>query len=234
MEILDTRVLIEKLQAAEKCYFEDKIEQYPRNNFTASQIHECDMFMVLSILRWRDQDPHDWKLQRLFHSGNVAEDNVSRLLQDFGYPLLRRQEWIEFKFRKDIILRGRIDGYIGKQLIEIKSTNPYTFKKIKTVLDFSENRLYNRYLAQATMYMHMLEEPTLLFILTDGKEIKYIPYEYAKSFAKDIIERLKTLWGYVKKEYYPDYVTRDEKCADCSFTHICDAKKVAKKADIIN
>jgi hypothetical protein len=63
---------------------ERKIKRLPASNFRASDIHECDKYMICTILDWEKRSLHDVALQAIFDVGNKEEGNVKNRL---GYEL---------------------------------------------------------------------------------------------------------------------------------------------------
>ena len=218
--------LINEIIEKRKTFLESKIQRYPATVFRASDIHDCDRYMVHSILDWDKKQMHDAGLQAIFDRGNKEETEVQRDLLDLGYKVIESQTPFEIKNRAgDIICRGRIDGKIQSDKnypIEVKSMNMNTFNSINSIEDLTKKPLHRKYLRQMQLYCfgHNAEEG--LFILSNLQgHYKLIPVYLDLGECEWILQRLERNWDFVKKKEYPEAKYNDQLCSRCPYAHIC-------------
>jgi hypothetical protein len=220
--------LIDEIIKKRRAALERKIKRLPVSNFRASDIHECDKYMVCTILDWEKRSLHDVGLQAIFDAGNREEENVkNRLGYELGIEFIEQQKPFEIRNRKgEMICRGHIDGkisYKGKAVpAEIKSMNQNIFNTINCVDDFNKKPLHRKYLRQLQLYLYGNNEWAGMFILSDFRHEKLFPAGLDLGECERTLQRLETNWEYVKKKEYPKPIEYDDKvCGFCAFKHIC-------------
>jgi len=222
-----TEKLINEIAENRKRVLNSKITRYPRNNFIASDIHECDRYMVYSILNWKDRPLHNEGLQAIFDAGNKEEKNIKAILAECGYDVIHQQTPFEIKNKLgEMFCRGNIDGAISfqRQVIpfEAKSMHPNIFAGIKTIDDFQKKPHLRKYLKQMQLYLYGKEKEAGLFILSDFRQIKLLPVALDLAECEWIVGRLERLWKNVKSKELPPQVDYAKGlCNQCSFKHIC-------------
>ena len=218
--------LIDKMIEKRRETLSKKITRYPRTHFIASDIHDCDRYMVHSVLDWEKRALHDEGLQALFDAGNKEEDNVKRRLADDGWQMIEQQTPFEVKNRAgEMICRGKIDGKIlyNRQGIpcEIKSMDGNIFRGINSLDDFHKKPHLRKYLRQIQLYMYGNNAEAGLFILSDFRREKYLPVALDLGECELILKRLETNWEHVKSKTYPERSGNTELCARCPFITVC-------------
>jgi CRISPR/Cas system-associated exonuclease Cas4 (RecB family) len=219
--------LADEIVERRKKTLQDKIKRYPASNFRASDISECDKYMIYSILDWQKKKLHDVGLQEIFDAGNEEEKQVKKRLAEDGFDVVSQQNDFEIKDRnQNIICRGHIDGkisYKGEYIpIEIKSMNENIFRTINSLEDFNKKPHLRKYLRQMQLYLYGNNEEAGLFILSDFRRHKIIPVILDFGECDFILKRLEKIWEYVqKKEYPPKIEYKKDICGRCSYSHIC-------------
>jgi hypothetical protein len=227
MDKLIIEKLIEDIQAQRKQYYMDKISPYPRRNFYASDIWDCDRYMVYGVLNWEDRLPTTWELHERFEAGNDAENKIVALLRKWGFDVIHTQMPIEVKNRQgEIICTGRIEGKIKHdgELVpfEAKLMMPYKFKGINSVEDMNKDIFYRKYPRQMGAYLYGQNKEQGLFIITDGVRLKFIPIYLEYETMEWILQRLERNWEHVKNKTLPDRIEYKSKmCGKCPFNHVC-------------
>ena len=204
-----------------------KISRYPRSYFIASDVHDCDRYMVHSILDWDKRPLHDSGLQAIFDAGNKEEANVKARMAEDGWDIIHQQTPFEVKSRKgDLICRGKIDGKIvfNKTAIpwEIKSMDGNIFRGIKGLDDFRHKVHLRKYLRQMQLYLFGNNAEAGLFTLSDFRREKHVPVVMDYGECEHILGRLERCWDFVKNKVYPERIEYDSAvCGKCPFQHIC-------------
>lgn len=241
MSLEKAQSLIDKIISKRKETLASKITRYPKNNFTASDIHECDRYMVYSILDWDKRTLHDEGLQAIFDAGNKEEENVKhRIGYELGFPFIEQQTPFEIKNRKgEVICRGKIDGKLvedgAKIPTEIKSMNENVFNQIKAIEDFHKKPLHRKYLRQMQLYLYGNNEEAGIFILSNFRTEKIFPVILDYGECEAILQRLERLWENVKRKEYPEPIDYDDKiCGTCGFKHLCHVNVKNEGANFID
>jgi CRISPR/Cas system-associated exonuclease Cas4 (RecB family) len=217
-----------------------KINRYPKRAFTCSDIHECDRYMIHSVLDWDKRELHDAGLQAIFDAGNKEEENVkNRIGYELGLEFVEAQSPFEIKNNLgEVIASGKIDGKIlwhGKAVpVEIKSMNENSFNMINTLDDFKKKPLYRKYLRQMQLYLYGNSQEAGLFIISNFRTEKIILVTLDYGECEYILSRLERLWEMKKKHQYPDPEYKPELCDRCPFQSICLTDVDNKPADFIN
>lgn len=222
-----TEKLVNEIAEKRKQTLQAKITRYPRDNFIASDIHECDRYMVYSILNWKDRPLHDTGLQAIFDAGNKEERNIKAILAECGFDVVHQQTPFEIKNKSgEMFCRGNIDGAIAYQRqtipFEAKSMNANIFAGIKSIDDFQKKPHLRKYLRQMQLYLFGKEKEAGLFILSDFRQIKLFPVALDFAECEWIVGRLERLWHKVKIKEIPERKEYTEGlCSQCPFAHIC-------------
>jgi CRISPR/Cas system-associated exonuclease Cas4 (RecB family) len=228
MSLEITEKLVNEIVERRKQYLLSKIKRYPVNNFRASDIPDCDRYMVHSILNWDERTLYDEWLQATFDRGNAEEKQVIIDLMTLGFEFIHQQMPFEIKNRaSEVICRGHIDGKIlweGKAIpCEIKSMNINTFNSLNSIEDFTKKPLHRKYLRQMQLYLFGNNEEAGVFILTDLQgHYKFIVVILSYEECEWILKRLEKNWEFVKNREYPDRIEYSDKiCGRCAFSHLC-------------
>lgn len=225
--IEDASSLIDHIFDKRNEVLKSKINRYPKTVFTCSDIHECDRYMIHSILDWDKRELHDAGLQAIFDAGNKEEENVkNRLGYELGLEFVEAQSPFEIKNRAgEVIARGKIDGKIlwnGKAVpIEIKSMNENSFNMINSLDDFNKKPLYRKYLRQMQLYLYGNNQEAGIFILSNFRTEKLILVTLDYGECEYILSRLERLWEMKKKGVYPQAEYKPALCDRCPFSSLC-------------
>lgn len=217
-----------------------KINRYPKRAFTCSDIHECDRYMIHSLLDWDKRELHDTGLQAIFDAGNKEEESVkNRIGYELGLEFIEQQSPFEIKNRDgEVIASGKIDGKIlwqGKAIpVEIKSMNENSFNMINSLDDFKKKPLYRKYLRQMQLYLYGNNQQYGIFILSNFRTEKIILVELDYGECEYILSRLERLWAMKKRGEYPEGTYRPELCDRCPFATLCMSEVLNKPAELIN
>lgn len=236
----DALSLADYIVAKRSDFLKSKISRYPKRAFTCSDIHECDRYMIHSVLDWDKRELHDAGLQAIFDAGNKEEENVkNRIGYELGLEFVETQSPFEIKNREgEVIASGKIDGKIlwnGKAVpVEIKSMNENSFNTINSLEDFKKKPLYRKYLRQMQLYLYGNNQEAGLFIISNFRTEKIILVTLDYGECEYILSRLERLWEMKKKGIYPDPEYRPELCDRCPFSSICLTDVSNKPADFIN
>ncbi len=216
--------ILEKRQS----FLEAKIKRYPQDILRASNVHECDRFLVYSLLNWKDKELHNSGLQAIFDAGNSEENKVVKDLMDLGYVFCHQQMPFELKTRDgEVYCRGHIDGKIIYNEVavpcEIKSMNMNTFGALNSIEDFKKKPLHRKYLRQMQLYLYGNNEEAGLFILSDLQgHYKVFTVELDYNEVEAILTKLEKAWNNAKNAIYPDPMDYDDKiCGWCPYKHLC-------------
>lgn len=218
---------IDEAVARRKATLTSKINRYPRTHFIASDVHDCDRYMVHSILDWQARPLHDEGLQAIFDAGNREEASVKLRMAEDGWEVIHQQEPFEIKNRKgEMICRGKIDGKVlyGRTAIpwEIKSMDGNIFRGIKGLEDFQHKVHLRKYLRQMQLYLFGNNSEGGLFTLSDFRHEKHVPVALELDSCEHILQRLERNWDMVKAKKYPERIEYDSAvCGRCPFAHVC-------------
>ena len=201
----ETNALIDYIIQKREDVLGRKISRYPKRAFTCSDIHECDRYMIHSILDWDKRELHDTGLQAIFDAGNKEEENVkNRIGYELGLEFVEQQSPFEIKNAAgEVIASGRIDGKIlwqGKAVpVEIKSMNENSFNMINSLDDFNKKPLYRKYLKQMQLYLYGNAQQYGLFILSNFRTEKILLVELDYGECEAILSLLERLWEMKKR-----------------------------------
>jgi len=236
----DAASLADHIVARRNDYLSKKISRYPKRAFTCSDIHECDRYMLHSVLDWDKRELHDVGLQAIFDAGNKEEENVKqRIGYELGLEFVETQSPFEIKNNLgEVIASGKIDGKIlwnGKAVpVEIKSMNENSFNMINSLDDFKKKPLYRKYLRQMQLYLYGNNQEAGLFIISNFRTEKIILVTLDYGECEYIISRLERLWEMKKAGKYPEPEYKPELCDRCPFSSLCLTDVDNKPADFIN
>ena len=163
--------------------------------------------------------------------GTEQEETIKRHLSLLGYRTNRSQEYFKFE---DLEISGKIDGFLeyGNEkpvLIEIKTTEPYTFDKIKMIDDFRENKWWSKYLVQVTAYMKAMKQEQMMFIVKDRTkwDIKTFYYDFEPLKWKRIEFKCQKVNEHLKENKIPDdSLCEFNECKGCPFYGFCRPTKI--------
>lgn len=205
-----------------------KPTKYPRERFIASDMHECDRYLTLSILKWDEKPLPNEYVMGLFQAGNDSEKKVQAHLLTLGFELIEGQQPFEIKHRSgDLICRGKIDGKIKwdgvKIPIELKLLDEYNFSAIEDVEYFQKNLRFKRMLWQIQLYLFGNNAEGGLMIFTDGKNhYKLIPVYLDYALCEWLLGKMERCWDLVKKKQMGERMEYSNSvCSKCSFLASC-------------
>lgn len=236
----DANSLIDHIISKRQDVLSRKINRYPKRAFTCSDIHECDRYMIHSLLDWDKRAMHDTGLQAIFDAGNKEEENVkNRLGYELGLEFVEQQSPFEIKNAKgEVIASGKIDGKIlwnGKAVpVEIKSMNENSFNMINSLEDFKKKPLYRKYLRQMQLYLYGNSQEAGLFILSNFRTEKLLLVELDYGECEYILQRLERLWEMKKRGEYPAGEYNPALCDRCPFSSLCLTEVINHPAEMIN
>lgn len=215
---------------------ESKISSWPRRNVIASDIPICTRQGVYAITQWDQRKMHDANLQARFEKGNQEEANLIRELGELGFQVIEQQVPLDKGMTDKYGISGKIDGKIkwenARIPFEIKSMNPYSFKKVNSIEDMKNDTFMSRYIRQMTVYLLGHNEPWGLFLLTDCMgHWKVVPIELDYEEGERILKKIEEINSHLKAGTLADRIPYDKEiCGFCSFAHIClpDVMNVAK------
>jgi hypothetical protein len=219
--------LITEMVAKRKATLSAKISRSPRTHFIASDIHDCDRYMVHSVLDWEKRPLHDEWLQAIFDSGNREEESVKARMAADGWQVIHQQTPFEIKDKQgEVLCRGKIDGKIVYNRVsipwEVKSLNGNKFNSVNSVNDFQKSPFYRKYPRQMQLYLFGNNAEAGLFTLSDFRHEKYIPIALDYGECEHILQRLERNWSFVKAKQYPERMGYDASiCGKCPFLHVC-------------
>jgi len=220
--------LIDEIVTRRKEYLASKIQRYPRERFIASDIPDCDRYMVHSILDWDKRALYDEGLQAIFERGNKEETIVRQDFASLGFEFIEIASPFEIKNKdNEIICRGKIDGKLKYKdeafPVEIKSMNMNTFNSLNSLDDFIKKPLHRKYLRQMQLYLYGHEKESGMFVLSDLQgHYKLIPVYLDYGECEWILKRIEANWKHVKDRTYPNPIEYESKICDrCAFNHIC-------------
>ena len=204
-----------------------KIRVSPVHTNRASSLgHPCLRNLVYERTRWQDKIPHSIELQYIFDEGNRIENSTIDDLADAGVRVVQQQKDL---FWKAYNISGHIDGRIDdpprQPPIEIKSINPFDFKKITTIADLynSKKTWLKKIPAQINLYLLLENEEQGYLIFRDKltAQIKPISVELDYAYAETLIKKAEDVNRHVREGTLPDRA-EDEKLHEyCQFYHIC-------------
>lgn len=231
--------LIEDITKRRKMQLQQQNKRIIPRAFFASNIGECKLQMVHSILDWDKKDTPDEGLLSLFEAGKKEESNIIKMLLDLGFEVINQQNPITIKSRDgEIICSGRIDGkivYKGLAIpYEIKSMNDYSFQQLNSIEDFEKSPLHRKYIKQLQLYLYGNEIEVGMFIISNFRQIKLIPVYLDYGLCEQIIQQLESAWEFVKQKKYPDPIAYNPKICDwCPWEFLCSKQITNKPAEFI-
>lgn len=220
--------LIEEIIERRKKDLQSRIKLFPRERLIASDISDCDRYIVHSILDWGKRALYDEGLQAIFDRGKEEEKRVQKDLLSMDFKVVESETPFEIKNRKnEVICRGRIDGKIQYRdklyPYELKTMNINIFNSIKSLDDFQKKPLFRKYLRQIQLYLfgHNAEEGLLILSNLQG-HYKLLPVYLDLGECEFLLQRIEKIWEFIKKKEYPPQIQYNPAlCDKCSFLHIC-------------
>ena len=207
---------------------ETKIKRYPRRNFIASDIQDCDRYLCHSVLDYEKRPMQDYNLQALFDAGNQEERNIIRDLIDMGFNVVHQQTPFQILNKDgDIICTGKVDGKIIYEGVvypfEIKLMGINMFNGIKTIDDLNKKPYQRKYLKQLMMYLYGNNHEQGFFIISNGYgQWKMLPMDIDYGVCESILQRLERSWVHVKAKTYADKIEyNNQLCDKCPFAFVC-------------
>lgn len=219
--------LIDEIKDRRNADLRSRIKRYPRERLIASDMHECNRYLVYSVLDWDKRPLHDEGLQALFDAGNDEEKNVIRKLLGYNFEVIEGQTPFEIKSRQgEVMCRGKIDGkikYKGQVYpFEIKSMDSNIFNSLNTLDDFLKKPQHRKYLRQIQLYLFGNNCEEGLFILSDFRRWKLLKVYLDYEGNEYILQRIERVWDSIKKKEYLDRIDYNPSLCDrCPFLHVC-------------
>lgn len=219
--------MIPDLVSQFETFVESQIKVFPQHvNRASSAGHPCTRHLVYCRLNSLERSKINVGTALIFREGNIQEKAVLDGFSEAGIKIQEQQR--SFEWRKYQVT-GHIDGMLAVDgdtyPIEIKSMNPFTWKKIKGVDDVKNNPAYyvRGYYDQMQLYLLMSEKPEGVIILKDkvSGQLKQIRIELDYAYAELLIQKLEAVNKCVEANIYPDRIEDKSVCGYCDFKHIC-------------
>lgn len=202
--------------------------------------HSCTRYLVHAVLDWDQRKPVDAGLSLIFGEGREQEDIIVRDLLDIRAKFWGQQDtvsWDQFG------LVGHPDGklYLDDAktkfaVVEIKSTNEWTFSKLDKPTDFIDcSDLTRKWFSQLQLYMLLLNTEYGLFLMKErtwGK-LKQINVTLDYALAESILKKAQTAWRHIQAKTYPERLNDLPTCSKCPFAQVCMPDLNAREKQVI-
>lgn len=217
--------------SARREMFQRDTEPYAKRNVWASYIDPdgCLRRAVLEITNWQDRAPFSAELKARFQAGHDAETVVMREMRSLGLNIVQQQARFDLKHRARpgvTVLSGKLDGKIrgakADYPVEVKSSAPWMFDRLRTVEEIRQNKWTKHYPNQITAYLIGENCEEGLLVLTDlmGR-VNALPvrldYELAErlwTFAEHVMDSVQ---DHRDGGLLPDYTKDAAECRRCPF-----------------
>lgn len=215
--------------------------RWPRKNFIASDLPECDRQLVHSVLDWDKRPLPSPELLEVFDAGKEEEARIIRTLSKMGFEIVGQQNPIQIKHPKtgEVMVSGKIDCKILDNRfgipVEIKSMDRFIFQGINSYDDFEKKPHLRKYIKQMQLYLYGNNIEAGLFVISDFRHIKVIVVYLDFARTEQILNQLERSWPHVKNKTYPAPMEyRAEICDRCPFDFLCPQMTCNKGAQFIN
>lgn len=219
--------MIPNIVAQYEDYISKTIKVDPQHvNRASSAGHPCTRHLVYCRLNSTERAKISVSTALIFREGNHQEKAV---LDDFSEAGIKVQEQQRTFLWKEYQLSGHIDGMLNVDgetyPLEIKSMNPFTWEKIKTVEDIKNNSAYyvRGYYDQLQLYLLMSEVSEGVIVLKNkvSGALKQFVIVLDYAYSELIIQKLELVNRCVAENKYPDRIDDRTVCGYCNFKHLC-------------
>lgn len=210
------------------CGFKIKPAWPVTSNWASKLAHPCERWLYHNRVNWEEREQRDWK--GIGELGEILHDKWKRDMISKGYQIIHAEVPLSAKLRNDLIISGKIDGRIGKDVIrpslyEFKSMNPYDYEKINTWDDILNHKkdYIRTYAGQITIYLFdQNEEVGLLVIMNKSTlEWKWIIVYLEYELAEWMLQRAERVNKAVIKKEPPDRIPFGKTCESCEYKAVC-------------
>ncbi len=189
----------------------------------------CARFLVHAQRDWDKSARINDGLLLLFKEGHLHEREIMADLATIGAEVWGQQDSKEWR---GMNITGHPDGKIYLQdgstqqlaIVEIKSTNSQTFRKICVADDLLGHSLITRkWYAQCQIYMMLFNCEHCLMLLKDRQwgGIKQINIELNLDYTEVILKRVELANQHLKEGTWPDKINDPAVCNKCWQAHNC-------------
>jgi len=228
--------IINKVQEALQKRAESKIQRYPRSTFIASDIVECERYLVYSVLDWDKREKPTTDIIDIMESGSELEKIILKQFLESGIEVVEFQQPFELKKNGEVYLRGKVDGKFkdGHERIpfEIKTVSENIFRSVSSYDDFKKKPYLKKYIYQTQLYLYGHEYEEGILVLFSRGHKKLLPVQLDYELCGRIVDMLERSWEYVKKREYPEK-KKCEFCEICGFRTICQPDSELKEAKFV-
>lgn len=200
---------------------------YLRRNPVASDAPgpgSCLRRQVLTITVPNVDRVTDPALLMRFRRGRELASLLLRTLGEAGLDIVETEVPIQLRNEAgEIVLTGRVDARIAlthreKPPVEVKTMNPNSFERLRTLDDLASDRFTRRYVWQIQTYMLALAEPVGVIVIDDCLgHIRALDVERDSEMQNAIVENACAVMKAVADGVLPDYTTDPTECRSCPF-----------------
>ena len=208
-----------------------KIKVYPQHVPRASEIgHPCERYLVFSITKWAERQPHKPEVEFIFDGGRLVEELAIKDFEDAGFKVYRPEPdkaIMESKPRITGHIDIRVDFGDGQIYTgEIKGLNVFDFDKLNRIEDFhaSKKPWIKKYPAQLMTYLYIKGEWRGFFYLKSIPRFqpKMIWVDLDLGYMEQILQKTERVERHVAAGTVPETIAYDDTvCGFCPFIHIC-------------
>lgn len=223
---MEATAIINKIYEAKR----KNIRVYPQHVVRASEVgHPCERYLVLSITKWDERQPHNPGLEFVFEGGRMIEDLAVKDLEEAGFRVYRPEP-----DRAIAESRPRITGHIDVRVDfgdgkiytgEIKGLNIIDWERLNTIEDFFKSRKpwIQKYPAQLMTYLYIKGEERGFFYLKSIPRFqpKLIWVDLDLGYMEKILQKTERVERHVAAGTLPDHIDDPSVCENCPFEHVC-------------
>jgi CRISPR/Cas system-associated exonuclease Cas4 (RecB family) len=200
----------------------------PKNNATASDLHDCTRAMVYAVTNWKDRPAFSPELIARFERGSAIEEVARRELRDLGYSIKEERQPFEIRDKHGrLLVRGIVDGFLvkGRQdwPLEVKSLHPNVYHRIQTQDDFDRSIWSRKYPKQLLTYMYHYNREEGFFLLDDCLgHWKLLPVRLNYEKMEAVLKQLEAVAIHLEEKTQPDFHSDPSVCTRCDwFKRVC-------------
>lgn len=191
-------------------------------------------------LRWAYTEVFEGRMLRLFQTGHIEEARVVKDLRAAGYEVEDLDPETGEQFRANALngwLRGKTDGLVsgpflpkGKGLLEVKSHNENSFKKLRNAAGGVRFAKPEHFI-QMQIYMHVRKLKWCLYVAVNKNDDDIYPeiVNYDLTTVEVLADRIKPI---IVADLAPPRAGKKEDdftCKFCPFVPVCWQKTDARK-----
>jgi len=233
----------ERIKAALDQYWQKRAQKtYPASSIRASAIgHPCLRAISYPLVR-PDLESKTPDVERLFHQGNIHEEDILKVLKEAGvYEKFKLIEagvlkkwmikarkypemgWIPVSGKVDAILEDLTDRSLA--VVEVKAVSGNSFKQMLTWSKFWEALYRRKWYSQLQIYLFQMEIEQGFLIIKNRDTGEELIYEVKIDFehTEELLQKAEEVWYYytIKGELHPQKYEAPETCLHCNFAHDC-------------